>query len=201
MNTESLGSRSGISDRLNTIVNAAVNGGRVVGAVVLAALDGEIIHEHVAGWANREACELMHSDTIFRLASMTKPIVSAAALSLYEQGEIGLNDPVTKYLPEFRPRMADGHEPEVRLWRLLTHTSGLGYGFDIPSDNEPYASAGISDGIDSPGISLKENLHRLASAPSTRRARRGDIHLPQMFSALSWNRRPACHCLKLSGHW
>ena len=165
MNTETLSNRSGIAARLNAVVDAAVNEGRVVGAVVLAALDGEIIYEQTAGWANREAHQPMQADTIFRLASMTKPIVSAAALVLYEQGKIRFNDPVTKYLPEFRPKMADGHKPEIRLWHLLTHTSGLGYGFDIPEGNEPYASAGISDGIDNPGITLRENLRRLASVP------------------------------------
>jgi CubicO group peptidase (beta-lactamase class C family) len=165
MNTETLSNRSGIAARLNAVVDAAVNEGRVVGAVVLAALDGEIIYEQTAGWANREAHQPMRADTIFRLASMTKPIVSAAALVLYEQGKIRFNDPVTKYLPEFNPKLANGHEPEIRLWHLLTHTSGLGYGFDIPEGNEPYASAGISDGIDNLGISLKENLRRLASVP------------------------------------
>jgi CubicO group peptidase (beta-lactamase class C family) len=107
----------------------------------------------------------MQANTIFRLASMSKPIISAATLALCEQGKIHLDDPITKYLPEFRPRMANGRAPEIRLWHLLTHTAGLGYGFDIPPDNEPYASAGISDGIDNPGISLEENLRRLASVP------------------------------------
>jgi CubicO group peptidase (beta-lactamase class C family) len=165
MNTESLINRTGIADRLNAVVDAAVKEGRIVGAVVVAAFDGDVIYEQAAGWANREARQPMQADTIFRLASMTKPIVSAAALALYEKGRIRFNDPVTKYLPEFSPKLANGYAPEIQLWHLLTHTSGLGYGFDIPEGNEPYASAGISDGIDNPGITLKENLRRLASVP------------------------------------
>ena len=156
---------SKITERLNAAIDAAVNEERIVGAVVLAALDGDVIYEQAAGWANRESLQPMQANTIFRLASMSKPIVSAATLALCEQGKIHLDDPITKYLPEFRPRMTNGRVPEIRLWHLLTHTAGLGYGFDIPPDNEPYASAGISDGIDNTGISLEENLRRLASVP------------------------------------
>jgi CubicO group peptidase (beta-lactamase class C family) len=156
---------SKITERLNAAIDAAVNEERIVGAVVLAALDGDVIYEQAAGWANRESLQPMQANTIFRLASMSKPIISAATLALCEQGKIHLDDPITKYLPEFRPRMTNGRVPEIRLWHLLTHTAGLGYGFDIPPDNEPYASAGISDGIDNTGISLEENLRRLASVP------------------------------------
>lgn len=156
---------SKITERLNAAIDAAVNEERIVGAVVLAALDGDVIYEQAAGWANRESLQPMQANTIFRLASMSKPIISAATLALCEQGKIHLDDPITKYLPEFRPRMTNGRVPEIRLWHLLTHTAGLGYGFDIPPDNEPYASAGISDGIDNTGISLEENLRHLASVP------------------------------------
>jgi CubicO group peptidase (beta-lactamase class C family) len=156
---------SKITERLNAAIDAAVNEERIVGAVVLAALDGDVIYEQAAGWENRESLQPMQANTIFRLASMSKPIVSAATLALCEQGKIHLDDPITKYLPEFRPRMTNGRVPEIRLWHLLTHTAGLGYGFDIPPDNEPYASAGISDGIDNTGISLEENLRHLASVP------------------------------------
>jgi len=156
---------SKITERLNAAIDAAVNEERIVGAVVLAALDGDVIYEQAAGWENRESLQPMQANTIFRLASMSKPIVSAATLALCEQGKIHLDDPITKYLPEFRPRMTNGRAPEIRLWHLLTHTAGLGYGFDIPPDNEPYASAGISDGIDNTDISLEENLRHLASVP------------------------------------
>ena len=102
------GNPSKIAERLNAVIDAAVNEERIVGAVVLVALDGNVIYEHAAGWANRESLQPMQADTIFRLASMTKPIVSAAVLALCEKGKIHLDDPITKYLPEFRPRMANG---------------------------------------------------------------------------------------------
>jgi len=65
----------------------------------------------------------MTEDTIFRLASVTKPIVAIAAMRLVEQGLIGLDDPVTRWLPDFGPRLADGNEPVIRIRDLLTHTA------------------------------------------------------------------------------
>ena len=69
---------SKITERLNAAIDAAVNEERIVGAVVLAALDGDVIYEQAAGWANRESLQPMQANTIFRLASMSKPIISAA---------------------------------------------------------------------------------------------------------------------------
>lgn len=103
----------------------------------------------------------MTEDTIFRLASVTKPIVTIAAMRLYEQGRIGLDDHVTKWLPDFRPQLADGSEPAIRIRDLLAHMSGLTYGFR--EEDGPYVRAGVSDGLAEPGLSLDENLVRLAS--------------------------------------
>lgn len=104
----------------------------------------------------------MHEDAIFRLASMTKPLVAVTALRLVEEGKLGLEDPVTKYLPEFRPKLADGREPVITVRQLLTHTAGLNYSFLEPLDG-PYHRANVSDGMDQPGLGMEENLRRLAS--------------------------------------
>jgi CubicO group peptidase (beta-lactamase class C family) len=143
--------------RLDEVVDAAIAEERIVGAVLLAAQDGAIVYRRAAGHADREAGKPMVEDTIFRLASVTKPMVSAAALSLVESGEMGLDDAVTRFLPAFRPRLAEGSEPTITIRHLLTHTSGLIYGYD--------RAAGISEGMDMPGRGMAENLERIAAQP------------------------------------
>ncbi|MBX4936748.1 serine hydrolase domain-containing protein [Rhizobium binae] len=153
---------------LGAAVDAAITNAldekRLVGAVVLVARDGEIVHRRAAGLADRGKGLAMSEDTIFRLASITKPIVTIAAMRLVEEGKIGLDDAVTRWLPDFRPRLPDGGEAIIRIRHLLTHTSGLGYRFSEEEDGA-YAGAGVSDGLDQPGLSLAENLRRIASAP------------------------------------
>lgn len=153
-----------LPERLDQVIEKAIDHGRLVGAVVLVARDGELIYRRASGLADREAGRSMTEDTIFRLASMTKPIVSAAALRLAEQGHLGLQDPVTRWLPAFRPRLPNGATPTITLHHLLTHTAGLSYGFLEPDDGA-YHRLGISDGLDQSGLSLEENLQRLAAAP------------------------------------
>jgi CubicO group peptidase (beta-lactamase class C family) len=114
--------------------------------------------------ADREAGQPMREDTVFRLASMTKPIVSVAALSLVEKGRLALDAPVTRYLPGFQPKLPDGSTPVITIRQLMTHTAGLSYGFLQPPDG-PYRRAGISDGLDQPGLAMEENLRRIASVP------------------------------------
>ena len=147
---------------VDAAITNALDDKRLVGAVVLVARDGEIIHRRAAGLADRENGLAMREDTIFRLASVTKPIVSIAAMRLVEQGRIGLDDAVTKWLPDFRPRLLDNGEAVIRIRHLLAHTSGLTYSF---SEEDGYLSAGVSDGLAEPGLSLAENLRRIASVP------------------------------------
>ncbi|MCL2657902.1 MAG: beta-lactamase family protein [Betaproteobacteria bacterium] len=148
---------------LDAAVTAAVEEHRVVGAVVLVAHRGQIVYHRAAGYADRESGGPMREDSIFRLASVTKPMVSVAALRLVEQGKLNLQAPITQWLPEFRPSLPDGSAPTITVHQLLTHTAGLSYGFLEPADG-PYRRAGVSDGLES-GISLKENLHRIAGIP------------------------------------
>lgn len=106
----------------------------------------------------------MRLDTVFRLASLTKPIVSTAAMILIERGQLALDDLVTRWLPVFRPALPNGERPPITVRQLLTHTSGLNYGF-LQSSGSDYHRAGISDGLDEPGRSMEDNLARLASVP------------------------------------
>jgi CubicO group peptidase (beta-lactamase class C family) len=154
-----------ISDKhLDDIIDTALNERRIVGCVVLVARRGQLVYRRAAGMRDREQGMAMTPDSIFRLASITKPIVSATAMRLVEQGLIGLDDVVSHYLPHFRPRLPNGHFLEIRLRHLLTHTSGLTYRF-LENSGHPYHQLNVSDGLDQPGLSLGENLGRIGEAP------------------------------------
>ncbi|CAN5478659.1 serine hydrolase domain-containing protein [soil metagenome] len=153
-----------LAARINKAIDNAIEQNRIVGTVVVVAKDGRVVYKRAAGFSDRENKKPMKQDAIFRLASMSKTIVSAAALKLVEEGKIKLDDPVSKYLPNFQPKLADGSAPPILISQLLSHTSGLGYGFAEKSDG-PYHRAKVSDGLDQPGLSMAENLSRLSSAP------------------------------------
>jgi len=149
---------------LDSVITRALQEQRIVGAVVLVAYHGELIYSRSAGLADREARVPMKEDSIFLLASVTKPIVTAAAMRLIEDRALTLEDPVTHWLPDFRPHLPNGVFAPITVRQLLTHTAGLSYrGFE-PTES-PYHTLNISDGLDQPGLSLAENLRRLAAAP------------------------------------
>jgi CubicO group peptidase (beta-lactamase class C family) len=150
--------------RIDGAIDRAIAEKRIVGAVVLVSHDGKLVYQRAAGFANREAKRPMQIDTVFRLASVSKPVVSAAALVLVDQGKLSLDDPVTKWLPDFRPKLASGVAPTITVRQLLTHTSGLSYKF-AEKTGSAYYQAGISDGFDELRVSLDENVRRLASVP------------------------------------
>ncbi|TJV06877.1 MAG: beta-lactamase family protein [Mesorhizobium sp.] len=154
----------GFGGRVDQVVDRAIEDGRIVGAMILVARRGEILYSRAAGHADRETNIPMTADAIFRLSSVTKPVVATAALALVEANVIRLDDPISKYIPEFRPKLADGSEPVITIRQLLTHTAGLSYGFRQPADG-PYHRAGVSDGLDQPGLSMADNLDRIASVP------------------------------------
>jgi CubicO group peptidase (beta-lactamase class C family) len=150
--------------RIDAAIDHAITEQRLVGAVVLVSHNGKLVYQRAAGLADREAKRPMQIDTVFRLSSVSKPIVSAAALALIDQGKLLLNDPVTKWVPDFRPKLASGETPIITVGQLLTHTSGLGYKFN-EKPGSAYDKAGVSDGFDELRPSLTENVRRLASVP------------------------------------
>lgn len=161
-------------DTLDTVITQAVQEERIVGTVVLVAHHGQLVYQRAAGWADREAKKPMQPDTIFRLSSVTKPMVTAAAMRLEEEGRLPLQAPVTRWLPDFRPsapqaaqaaqtETAEPRRPTITIEQLITHTSGLSYSF-MEDRNSPYARAKVSDGLNMT-ISLAENLKRLGSVP------------------------------------
>lgn len=143
-----------VQHRIDAAIDAAL-GDRIVGCVVLVHQAGEPAFARAAGLADREAGQAMKQDAIFRLASVTKPIVAAATLRMVDLGLIGLDDPVAKYLPYFLPKSPDGSVPAILIRHLLSHTSGLTYGGD-----------GVhSRGLAGPLWGFEENLRLLAADP------------------------------------
>ncbi len=144
---------------LQNNVDAAIDAAlvnRIVGCVVLVNHNGKEVYARTAGLADREANRAMERNAIFRLASITKPIVATAALKMMEAGLLQLDDPVTKFLPYFTPPSPDGVVRPITIGQLLSHSSGLSYE-TTPKD--------VSPGMSGPFISLEENLRRLAKAP------------------------------------
>ena len=153
-----------LKQKVDAVIDQAIAEDRIVGAVVLVAQDGKLVYERAAGLVDKESRKPMQVDALFRLSSVSKPIVTVAALALVERKKLSLDDPVTKWLPDFKPKLADGTTPTITVRQLLTHTAGLGYKFTEKADG-PYHKAQISDGFDDVKIDLAEEMRRLASVP------------------------------------
>jgi CubicO group peptidase (beta-lactamase class C family) len=149
--------------RLDRVIDEAIGGNRIVGTVIIVARNGEVVYRRAAGLADREAGRAMQEDAIFRLASLTKPLVAATALALIERGALGLDRLVSDRLPDFRPRRVDGFAPDITIRQLLTHTAGLGYA--SAGADDAYRQAGVSGGLSEVGLSMEENLRRIVSVP------------------------------------
>lgn len=154
---------SDLSSRIDAAYASAIADKRLVGAVSVIMRDGELAHRRAYGLADRETNSSMRPDALFRLASVTKPIVTAAALRMVELRQISLDDVVSDWLPDFRPKLSDGTAPAITLRQLLTHTAGLSYDFMQPPDG-PYNRLRVSAGADQPGLTMEENLARAVEA-------------------------------------
>lgn len=130
--------------RIDHLFQTFVDDNRLGGAVALVLRDGKPVYEKAFGWADKEAGRKMTTDTVFRIASQTKAITSAAVMSLVEEGKIALGDPVSRYIPGFARTTvampadsANGSGGEIKIVParrqilvrdLLTHTAGISYG-------------------------------------------------------------------------
>jgi len=154
---------------VKTAVQDLINDQKIAGASVVVARKGRIVFSETFGMVDMEAQKAMQADTIFRFYSMTKPITSVAVMMLYEEGRLKLDDPVSKYLPEFEGLKvyADSGEHEdparpVSVRDLLRHTSGLTYGYfgNTPVD-KMYRSRNIFDRQSS----LEDMAEKLSEIP------------------------------------
>lgn len=177
---ESQGFSSERLGRLDAFIEQSVRKGDIPGAVLLVARNGKIVKWKAFGQADNTATRQLKRDDIFRIASQTKAITSTAVMMLWEQGKFQLDDPISKYIPEFKnPQVlkdfkyadttwtTEPAKSEITIRQLLTHTSGLGYGV-IDGDERfkmMYQKAGITDLFTTENISIAESVKKLAKLP------------------------------------
>lgn len=177
---ESVGMSAERLARLDGMLEQAVAVSDIPGAVVLLARDGKIFYHKSFGMADNQTKRAMKRDDIFRIASMSKAITSTAVMMLWEEGKFQLDDPVSKYIPEFKGQQVlkdfkyadtswtgEAVKSEVTIRHLLTHTSGIGYGV-IDGDERfkmLYQKAGITDLFTTENITIGESVKKLASLP------------------------------------
>jgi CubicO group peptidase (beta-lactamase class C family) len=163
-------------DRLDRHFRRYVDDGRLPGWLITVARHGRLAHLSCYGSRDIEAGLPVETSTMWRIFSMTKPVTSVAAMMLYEEGAFELTDPVSAYIPSFadmrvftggsdiRPVTVPATEP-VRIWHLLTHTSGLTYGFlrSNPVDGR-YRDAGFEWGQPR-GMDLAQCVDAWAAQP------------------------------------
>src|SRR3981081_1992632 len=137
---EDVGLSSERLGRISATLKADIEAERIPGAVIAIARHGKLVALDAYGWRDKAAGVAMTTDTIFNIASMTKPMTAVGALMLYEQGKILIDDPPTKYFPKFahmRVAVRDAGEPtadtvpanrQITIQDLMRHTSGLIYG-------------------------------------------------------------------------
>src|SRR6266480_2127831 len=126
--------------RIDRVMQQYVDSGQIGGAVGLVLDDGRVVYRHAVGWLDKEAGRRMTSDALFRIASQTKAITTVAILSLVEEGQIALGDPVSRFIPAFAHTTVATKsdtglvvKPATRsitIRDLLTHTAGISYGTD-----------------------------------------------------------------------
>jgi CubicO group peptidase (beta-lactamase class C family) len=176
-------SEVGISEerlaRIDSMCLKEIKEGNLPGIVALVARNGKIIYHKAFGTADAKTQRILKKDDIFRLASQSKAITATAVMMLWEEGRFRLDDPISKYIPEFKkPQVldslfADGTfttKPAIReisIRHLLTHTSGIGYGVIDGDDRfkKIYKDAGITDLFTTKKISIADNIKKLAHLP------------------------------------
>jgi len=172
---ESVGLNPERLKEISHVVQGSVDRGEIAGAVTLVARHGQVVWLNAAGYQDRENHKPMRTDSIFRICSMTKPIVTLAVMMLYEEGRFQLEDPISKFIPEFKdetvlvspkegkPYTIPAGKP-ITIWNLLTHTSGLTYNWD-PVLGSYYKDANIATGLMPYDGTIADNVKRLARLP------------------------------------
>ena len=158
--------------RIDKTMQTYANDRILPGAVILIARHGKVAHLSAVGMMDAESEKPMKTDTIFRLASMTKPMTSVALLTLYEEGLFQLDDPAEMYIPAFKDlkvfkgvddngeMILEDQKRKMTIHDIFCHTAGLSYGDTGTILDKAYKDAGIES-----GISLKDLVNRLGNVP------------------------------------
>jgi CubicO group peptidase (beta-lactamase class C family) len=166
-------------DKIGKMLQEAVAEGTVPGVVALVSRNGKIVFHEAYGKADA-AGKNLEKDAVFRIASQTKAITSTAVMMLWEEGKFQLDDPISKFIPEFKnPQVLTNFSytdtsftarpaaREITIRHLLTHTSGLGYGV-IDGDERMkmiYEKAGTTDLFTTEDVTIEEVVKKLAKLP------------------------------------
>jgi CubicO group peptidase (beta-lactamase class C family) len=166
--------------RIDAIAESANEDGDVPGLVALVARNGKIVYHKAFGVADVASGRELKKDDIFRIASQTKAITATAVMMLWEEGSFQLDDPISKWIPEFKnAQVLDSYSStegayktipakgEITIRHLLTHSSGIGYGF-IDVDERMkliFKDAGITDAWTAESVILADNIKKLAKLP------------------------------------
>jgi CubicO group peptidase (beta-lactamase class C family) len=177
---ESVGMSSVRLARIDSMCRQAVDKGEVPGMVALVARHNKIVYYKAFGMADNPSGRVLKRNDIFRIASQTKAITATAVMMLWEEGKFDLDDPISKFIPEFKnPQVLKTFESgdtsyttepaksEITIRQLLSHTSGLGYGM-IDGDERfkmIYHKAGVTDLFTTEHISIGESVKKLARLP------------------------------------
>ncbi|MBU0694926.1 MAG: beta-lactamase family protein [Bacteroidetes bacterium] len=177
-NIKKLGIEEANLDRIDSLLGSALINKWAAGATALVAVNGKVIYDKGFGFRDRESKALMSPTTEFRIASMTKPIVTAAAMKLIEEGKLKLDDPVSKYIPEFKNMKVIATfnvkdttyttvdaQSTITIKNLMTHTSGIGYGFINPMLGMIYAKNGIPDLAVADEVTIGDKMKKLGTLP------------------------------------
>lgn len=164
--------------RIDCVMNEYVQKKWIPGAVALITRHGKIVYQKSFGMRDMEKAAAMQTDDLFRIASMTKCITSVAIMMLYEEGKFLLDDPVYKYIPEFKDPVildkvnlkdstftAHPAKSQITIRQLLTHTSGIGYGIFNTNIKPLYEKAGIPDAFVLKNDVLADKIKKLAKIP------------------------------------
>jgi CubicO group peptidase (beta-lactamase class C family) len=172
---EAVGLSSERLERIAAAVDRSIADKRIAGAVTLVSRHGKVAWLRAQGLMDKEAGKPMRTDSLFRICSMTKAVTSLAVMMLYEEGRFLLDDPVSRYIPEFKnPKVlvkpASGAPytipatKEITIRNLLTHTSGLTYHWN--SDvGALYKDAGVPHGLLPYEGTIADGVRRLAAQP------------------------------------
>lgn len=165
-------------ERIGAVIKQAVDKKQIAGGSLLIARKGKVVSFTSVGRQDVEGNLPLSEGTIFRTASMSKPITSVAVMILVDDGKLAVTDPLAKFVPEFKDMQVLVPSPdgksyetvkasrEITVHDLLTHTSGISYRlFNKPFISKMYAEAGVSDGlVETPGT-VGDNVRKLAKLP------------------------------------